>query len=243
LERIERLSDVGSGVLAPAVTRELQRVRERIAKACERAGRSPADVTILAVTKGFGPEAIEAALAAGLTDIGENYVQEAERKFSAAAWPSGPVRRHFIGHVQSNKARRVAALFDMVQTIDAYETATKLDAACREGGRALDVLVQVNVAGDTRAGVAPDDAASFARSLGALPSLRVRGMMAVGPADPSAAHDAFATARRTFHALHDAIGADVLSLGMSGDLESAIAAGSTMVRLGTALFGARPAKG
>lgn len=234
---------MGSGVLPPAVTRELQRVRERIAKACERAGRSPADVRILAVTKGFGPEAIAAALAAGLTDIGENYVQEAERKFSAAAWPAAPVRRHFIGHVQANKARRIATLFDMVQTIDAYETASKLDAACRERDREIDVLVQVNVAGDARAGVAPADAASFVRSLRPLPSLHVRGMMAVGPDDASAIDDAFATARRTFESLRGAIGADVLSLGMSGDLEAAIAAGSTMVRLGTALFGARPAKG
>jgi pyridoxal phosphate enzyme (YggS family) len=199
-------------------------------------------VTILAVTKGFGPEAIAAALAAGLTDIGENYVQEAEAKFASASWPSTPVRRHFIGHVQSNKARRIAALFDVVQTVDGLETAAKLDAGALDAGKIIDVLVQINVAGDRRAGIVPTACLEFARSLAPMQGLRVRGVMAVGPADPSAVATAFATAGETYEIMRREAGADILSLGMSADLDAAVAAGSTMVRLGTALFGARPAK-
>src|SRR5207253_5344079 len=138
-------------------------------------------VGVLAVTKGFGPEAIEAALAVGLKDIGENYLQEAQAKFAAAAWSGRPAKRHFIGHVQSNKARRIAALFDMVQTVDDLEVAAKLDDGARESGKVLDVLLQVNVAGDGRAGIAPKACEAFAQRLAAFGRLRLRGVMAVGP--------------------------------------------------------------
>jgi PLP dependent protein len=236
------VSDSGGGALAAAVARRLEDVRARIARACAAAGRPADAVGILAVTKGFGPEAIEAALAAGLSDIGENYLQEARVKFASAAWPAHPVRRHFIGRVQSNKARRIAALFDVVQTVDGLETAEKLDEGARDSAKTLDVLLQVNAARDDRAGVDAERAAELARSLSRCSALRVRGVMAVGPLDPAASAEAFARAAAAFAAVHAVTGADILSLGMTDDLEAAVTAGSTMLRLGTALFGARPAK-
>jgi pyridoxal phosphate enzyme (YggS family) len=229
--------------LASAVTRGLSLARERIARACSQAGREAKEVSILAVTKGFGPEAIEAALSAGLTDIGENYFQEAQAKFASVAWQGRPVKRHFIGHVQSNKARRIASAFDVVQTVDGPSAAADLDAGARAAGKVLDVLLQVNVAGDGRAGIDPGKCLDFARSLKPLAGLRVRGLMSVGPLDAGDAAGAFALAGDAFRELRRETGADTLSLGMSGDLEAAVAAGSTMVRLGTALFGARPSKG
>lgn len=199
-------------------------------------------MSILAVTKGFGPDAIEAALAAGLMDIGENYLQEAQAKFASVAWPPHPIRRHFIGHLQRNKARRIAGVFDVVQSVDDLDAAAKLDEGARQSGKVLDVLLQVNVSSDDRAGIAPHAATDFARSLRAYEQLRVRGIMAVGPLDRGAAGAAFSAAAAAFAELRKETKADIFSLGMSGDLEAAVAAGSTMVRLGTALFGARPAK-
>ena len=237
------MSGSGSG-LAAAVARRLDEVRKRIAAACASAGRQASAVRILAVTKGFGPEAIEAALEAGLSDIGENYLQEAQAKFAATAWSNRPVKRHFVGSIQRNKARRIGALFDVVQTVDDLETAALLERSARENGKTLDVLLQVNVTSDRRAGIAPADCARFANALVQLEGLRLRGVMAVGPADHATTHEAFARAAEALRSVRaSAPDADVLSLGMTDDLEAAVAAGSTMVRLGTALFGARPAKG
>jgi len=232
------------GELAAAVARRLVDVRKRIATACANAGRQADAVKILAVTKGFGPEAIGAALEAGLSDIGENYLQEAQAKFASTAWPGHPVKRHFIGNIQRNKARRIGALFDVVQTVDDLESATLLEQGASEHGKTLDVLLQVNVTGDQRAGIAPADCARFANALRSSERLRVRGVMAVGPADHAMTDKAFEHAAQAFRSVRAIVpDADVLSLGMTDDLEAAVAAGSTMVRLGTALFGARPAKG
>jgi len=232
------------GELAAAVARRLEDVRKRIAAACGDAGRQADAVRILAVTKGFGPEAIDAALEAGLSDIGENYLQEAQAKFDSTAWPSRPVKRHFIGSIQRNKARRIGALFDVVQTVDDLEIAALLAREAHERGKTLDVLLQVNVTGDRRAGITPADCAPFASALVSREGLRLRGVMAVGPADHATTDDAFARAAEALRSVRAIVpDADVLSVGMTDDLEAAIAAGSTMVRLGTALFGARPAKG
>ncbi len=219
----------------------LQAVRARIERACARAGRKPADITILAVTKGFGPEAIAAALETSIADIGENYFQEAQAKFARVAWPSSPVRRHFIGKIQRNKARRIAGLFDVVQTVDDPDIAALLDAGASGAGKTLDVLMQLNVAADDRNGVAPQRCAELAERIDKLESLRLRGVMAVGPLNAAAAQPAFARAAAAFRDLAARRPqVDVLSLGMSGDLEDAVAAGATLVRLGTALFGPRP---
>ena len=235
------MSDSG-GALATAVARRLEEVRARIASACAQAGRPADAVGILAVTKGFGPEAIEAALAAGLYDIGENYLQEAKAKFALTSWQTHPSRRHFIGRIQRNKARRIAELFDVVQTVTELETAALLDEGARGSGKVLDVLVQVNAAGDDRIGIAPEASGPFASALAGYTHLRVRGAMAVGPLDPSKTGAAFQRAAEAFATIREATGADMLSLGMTGDLEAAVAAGSTLLRLGTALFGPRPVK-
>jgi len=242
------LSDCETSAFERRVADNLLAVRERIGRALASAGRRPETVAVLAVTKGFGPEAITAAIATGLTDIGENYLQEAAAKFAALESSSLPfasasVRRHFIGRLQRNKCKRVAELFDVVQSVDDLAIATALDRAAREAAKTLDVLVQVNIASDDRAGVSPGEAAAFADAVRKMPNLRLRGVMAVGPADPALVPHAFSQAHATFASLRAAFaGEPILSLGMTGDLEAAIAAGSTMVRLGTALFGARPAK-
>ena len=227
---------------AARVTDALAAVRLRIEAACERAGRDASRVGILAVTKGFGPEAPRAAMSAGLTDIGENYLQEASQKFAAIEWPPS-VARHFIGRVQRNKARRIAELFDVVQTVDDVAIAAALDDAAAAREKRLDVLVHVNAAGDPRQGVAPSELASFVSALGPLAHLRVRGLMVMGPRDFSATASAFARARACFEQIRAASPEfDILSMGMSDDLEIAVGAGSTMVRIGTALFGVRPPK-
>jgi PLP dependent protein len=221
------------------VATALAAVRSRIAAACARNGRDPHSVAILAVTKGFGPSAPEAAIAAGLTDIGENYYQEAAEKFTFVSWPKG-IARHFIGRVQRNKARRIAATFDVVQTVDDLAVARALDDAAAAEHKSLSVLVQLNAVGDERQGLAPGDLADFVSALGARSNLRVRGLMAMGPKDPAATAEAFARAAACFEELrlvHSEF--DTLSMGMSDDIELAVAAGSTMLRIGTALFGAR----
>jgi pyridoxal phosphate enzyme (YggS family) len=244
LERIERLSDCETPAFERRVADNLRAVRDRIGRAQATAGRSPETIAILAVTKGFGPEAVTAAIATGLTDVGENYLQEAAAKFAALdPLAIASARRHFIGRLQRNKCKRVAELFDVVQSVDDLSIAKALDRAAQEVGKKLDVLVQINIASDDRAGVSPGEAAAFADAVRELPNLRLRGAMAVGPADAAKVRSAFAQAHSTFELLRGEFsGEPILSLGMTGDLEEAVAAGSTMVRLGTALFGERPAK-
>ncbi len=223
------------------VATALASVRASIARAVT--GKNPSSVVIVAVTKGFGPDAVRAALAAGLSDVGENYYQEAASKFSGLEWPPG-VTRHFIGRVQTNKARRIAALFDVVQTLEDADVASILDAAAAAQARSLDVLVQVNASSDQRQGVAPNELARFVADLKRYSHLRVRGLMTLGPRDPAATAAAFARVRSCFDALRaeQSPSFDTLSMGMSDDLELAVATGSTMLRIGTALFGSRPPK-
>ena len=243
LERIERVSDAEAGAPVRDVAQALRELRGRIERACALAGRDASAIRVLAVTKGFGPEAIEAAIEANIADIGENYYQEAQAKFARVAWPSS-CTRHFIGRVQRNKARKIAALFDVVQTVDGIELGHALDRGAGEAGRRLDVLIQVNVALDDRNGVSPEQCQTLGRELSALSHLRLRGVMAVGPADTSQSAAAFKRASFAYDELarsHRDV--DLLSMGMSSDLEAAVANGATMVRVGTALFGQRPAKG
>ena len=249
MEPIERVSDAEAGSPVRDVARALQALRLRIERACAGTGRTADEIRILAVTKGFGPEAIEAAIAANIADIGENYYQEAHAKFARVRWPAtdigGPtVRRHFIGPVQRNKARKIAGLFDVVQTVDDLAIAQALDRAAADGGKALDVLIQVNVAHDARHGVPPAQSAPLARALRSLAHVRVRGVMAVGTVDATRSRAAFAEAAGAYRELaREQPDVDTLSMGMSDDLEAAVAAGATMLRIGTALFGPRPLKG
>ncbi len=243
MERIERVSGAEAGSPVRDVASALAELRKRIERACALASRDAEAVHVLAVTKGFGPEAIEAAINANIADIGENYLQEAQAKFASVVWPTRSTR-HFIGRVQRNKARKIASLFDVVQTVDSAEIGQALDRGARDAGKTLDVLIQVNVADDDRNGVAPESCAQLGRELAAMPNLRVRGVMAVGPQQADGSAAAFGRAADAYRTLaREHASADLLSMGMSGDLEAAIAAGSTMVRIGTALFGPRPAKG
>jgi len=214
------------------VAERVAALRERVDEACVAAGREPGSVAILAVTKHWPREAVLAALDAGLRDVGENYVQEARAKYVDLP----PCTTHFIGHVQTNKAKAIVRGFDVVQSVDRLEAGLALARAGRELGRPARVLVQVNVSPTERFGAAPEEAQALAERLREA-GLSVEGVMAIGPlaGDPERA---FAAARATF----ERVGGTTLSMGMSGDWECALKAGSTMLRLGTAIFGPRPVR-
>ena len=196
----------------------------------------PSHVAIVAVTKLQPAEVLEEAIAAGAADIGENYVQEARAKFAAVS-AAGPFTKHFIGHVQSNKAKAIVETFDVVQSVDRIEAGLALAKAAAAAGKRLRVLIQLNISPNERYGVRPEDAPEFARTLRREESLTVDGVMAIGPlgASQSETARAFELAAGVFQA----VGGTVLSLGMSGDWREALRAGSTMVRLGSVLFGPR----
>jgi pyridoxal phosphate enzyme (YggS family) len=194
--------------------------------------RDPASVAILGVTKLHPREAVLEGIAAGLTEVGENYVQEAREKYAGLP----PVRKHFIGHVQTNKAKAIVELFDVVQSVDRIEAGQALAKAARAAGKTLHVLIQVNISPSERFGAEPGEAGALARRL-RDEGLSVAGVMAIGPltADPKILEPAFAQAREALAA----VGGTTLSLGMSADWRIAVACGSTMIRIGTAIFGER----
>jgi len=227
-----------------AIAKNLKHVRDRITTACLSAHRSPQDVALLAVSKTFGPEAVRAAHAAGQRAFGENYVQEALAKIAALADLPG-IEWHCIGPLQSNKTRPVAENFHWVHTIERLKIAERLSAQRPAGLPPLNVCIQVNVdGGANKAGVPVQEAPALARAVAALPRLRLRGLMSIPEPAPDfeAARAVHARARALFDQLNaDGLNLDTLSAGMSADLEAAIAAGSTLVRIGSAIFGARGA--
>ena len=220
----------------------LQAVRRRIHAACTAAGRDPTTVQLLAVSKTFAAEAVEQALHAGQLQFGENYVQEAVGKITQLT-KTGVVW-HCIGPLQSNKTRVVAQHFDWVQSVDRLKIAQRLHEQRPAGLAPLQICIQVNTdGGPTKAGVPPQAVAELAHALAQLPRLRLRGLMTIPEpaADFEAACALHGRARQLFDALNaQGLALDTLSMGMSADLEAAIHAGSTMVRVGTAVFGARP---
>lgn len=220
----------------------LQRVRERIAAACAAAGRDVNEVTLLAVSKTFGPEAVRAAHAAGQRAFGENYVQEGVEKIAQLA--DLPLEWHCIGPIQSNKTRLVATHFAWAHAVDRLKIAQRLSEQRPEGLPPLSVCLQVNIdGGATKAGVPPQEALALAREVAALPRLRLRGLMTLPEPAPDFArqHAVHARARDLFDRLRAAgLELDTLSMGMTADLEAAVHAGSTLVRVGTAIFGGRP---
>ncbi len=219
----------------------LQAVRGRIARAAAAAGRDPLSVTLLAVSKTHSAALVERALAAGQRAFGENYVQEAVEKMDAFAGTS--VEWHLVGPLQSNKTRLVAARFDWVHTIESGKIARRLSEQRPAGMAPLNVLIQVNVSGEaSKSGVAPEHVAGLANAIAALPNLKLRGLMAIPePAiDVQQQRSRFAGLRKLLQQLHKQYPAlDTLSMGMSDDMEAAIAEGATLVRVGTAIFGAR----
>ena len=219
----------------------LQTVRDRIVAACKAAGRNPAEVTLLAVSKTFGAEAVQAAYAAGQTAFGENYIQEAVDKITALR--DLPLVWHCIGPIQSNKTRLVAEHFDWVHSIDRLKIAQRLSEQRPEHLPPLQVCIQVNVdGGETKSGVSPTDLSDLAQAVAALPRLQLRGLMTIPePAETDAQMRAVhRQAKNLFEQLRaQGLPLDTLSMGMSADMAAAIAEGSTMVRVGTAIFGKR----
>ncbi|MDB5946750.1 MAG: YggS family pyridoxal phosphate-dependent enzyme [Ramlibacter sp.] len=225
------------------IRNNLQRVRERIAAACAHAQRPVTDVTLLAVSKTFGPEAVREAHAQGQLAFGENYIQEAVEKI--ALLRDLPLQWHCIGPVQSNKTRLVATHFDWVHTIDRLKIAQRLSEQRPAELAPLRVCIQVNIdGGPTKAGVAPDQALALAREVRQLPRLQLRGLMTIPePSGDAATQRAVhQRVRLLLDQMNEAgLGLDTLSMGMTADLEAAIDAGSTLVRVGTAIFGGRRA--
>lgn len=222
----------------------LQQVRARIQAACAAAGRDPVSVRLLAVSKTFPADAVREAHAAGQTAFGENYVQEGIAKIEALADLRERLEWHCIGPLQSNKTRVVAEHFDWVHGIDRLKIAQRLSEQRPAHLPPLQVCLQVNVdAGANKSGVAPEEAPALAQAVAALPRLALRGLMAIPEPAPDfeAQRALFLRASAVFEQLRSAgLAVDTLSLGMSADLEAAVAAGSTMVRVGTAIFGGRP---
>lgn len=216
----------------------LSAISARIASAAQAAGRDPASVQLLAVSKTKPASAIREIHAAGVCDFGENYLQEALTKQQALS--DLPLIWHFIGPIQSNKTKAIAEHFDWVHSVDRLKIAQRLSEQRPAGLAPLNICLQVNVSGeDSKSGCAPADLPTLAKAVAALPNLRLRGLMAIPePTDDRAAQEAaFATLRQLQEGL--GLGMDTLSMGMSHDLEAAIAQGATWVRIGTALFGAR----
>lgn len=219
----------------------LQAVRQRIAAAARACGRDSRDIALLAVSKTFGADAVAAALQCGQHAFGENYVKEALEKI--AVLPATGPEWHFIGPIQSNKTRAIAEHFDWVHSVDRAKIAERLALARPAHKAPLQLCIQVNIGGeDTKSGIAPADTPALARAVAALPRVRLRGLMAIPPpsADPAQQRRHFAVLRELKTQLaRDGIALDTLSMGMSADLEAAIAEGATLVRVGTAIFGER----
>ena len=220
-----------------AIADRLALVRQQVQQACLAAGRDPADVTLVAVSKGQPAAAIRAAYDAGQRHFGENY--PAEFKDKRAELADLDIRWHFIGHVQRNKIKWVAAAADLVHTLHDEAGIAAWDKRAAAIGSVQDVLLQVNVAGETsKRGCTPEDAAGLAEQIVAAPSLRLRGAMTMPPFD-HAATPYFRALAEIAATLPGIEGPPVLSMGMSGDFAEAIACGSTHVRVGTAIFGPR----
>jgi pyridoxal phosphate enzyme (YggS family) len=227
-----------------------RRLEERIARAAESVGRSPAEIDVVAITKTRPAAAVEAAIRAGLRHVGENKVQEAEAKKAEIELGQGPAhgaaKWHFVGHLQTNKAGKAVALFDLVQSVDSTRLATALDRRAAGASRCLDILIQVNTSGAVQQrGVSPDELISLAEETAGLSHLRLRGLMTIAEhcEDERQVRSCFSRLRELGERLTatriEGVDMRYLSMGMSADFELAIAEGANLVRLGTAIFGPR----
>lgn len=225
--------------LTAAIGANAAEVRRRIAEAVARADRDPGGVRLVAVTKTFSEEVCAAALAAGLTDLGENRVQEGAAKAEALARRGLRPVWHLIGHLQSNKVKAALAAFDVIHSVDSIELA---QAISRRAASPVVVLLEVNVAAEpSKFGVRPEEVPAVCEAVRALPNLELRGLMTVAPqaGDPEAVRPVF----RRLRELASSLGLPELSMGMSGDYQVAVEEGATIVRVGSAVFGQRPAAG
>ncbi len=224
-----------------SIPAQLRQVQERIQQACITAARDPLSVRLLAVSKTFPASQVAEAFAAGQTAFGENYIQEAVEKITALAHL--PLEWHCIGPIQSNKTRLVAEHFDWVHSVDRLKIAQRLSEQRPDNLAPLNVCLQINIdGGPTKSGVTPEEALALAQAVSQLPRLRLRGIMTIP--EPSGNFASASKIHREARALFDSLcqsglALDTLSMGMSADLEAAIAEGSTMVRVGSAIFGGR----
>ena len=219
----------------------LAQIRQRIAAACDRAGRDPVSVALLAVTKTHPPETVAEAARLGLTLFGENKVQEGKAKIPLCP---GRLRWHMIGHLQTNKCRDAVELFEMVQSVDSLHLAEELNKRAEQFGKTLPILLEVNIVGEaSKFGYPPDKVLAQLDQLNALPRLEIHGLMTIPPWSPlpERARPVFRKLREVKRECEQILGVPLphLSMGMTGDFEVAIEEGSTMVRIGTALFGDR----
>ena len=219
---------------AVSIRDNVAEVRARIAAACARAGRDASEVTLIAVTKVFPANFVEEAIAAGITDIGENRVQEARDKKPLV---HGSARWHLIGHLQSNKAKDAVRLFDVIQTVDSVELAQKIARAAEAAGKRQEILLQVNVGNEEqKSGAARADVPALVQALRGIDAIDLRGLMAIPPLGTAEESRPYF---RELRALRDEAGVEQLSMGMSEDFEAAIEEGATIVRVGRAIFGRR----
>lgn len=233
-EEMDRLAYIKSNISA---------LTERIGAAAERSGRSTDDITVIAVSKTVDLDRIRAAVEAGLTNLGESKVQELAEKHSAIGLPC---HWHFIGHLQSNKAKQIVDKVDLIHSVDSLELGAQLQRAAKKSGRVLKILVQINISGEeTKFGIQPSEVADFLKAMAGFENLKVMGLMGIGPNTEDKA-----LVRASFKVLHkiyidmkaknlDNICMEVLSMGMSDDFEIAIEEGSNMIRVGTFIFGRR----
>ena len=232
------------GPLNTEIPRNLKAVQQRIAETCIRCGRDPGAVRLVCVTKTMSAESVRLAIQAGAVLFGENYIQEARQKCETLA--TYPVSWHFIGHLQTNKARYAVKLFDLIHTVDSLRLAAELDREARKIGKVQKILIQVNIGKEaSKSGVDAESAETLLQSLSVFPNISVRGLMVIPPFfdEPERVRPYF----RGLCELRDSldkpdisgIGLNELSMGMTGDFEAAIEEGATLVRIGTAIFGER----
>lgn len=228
-----------------SLAENLNSIQQRIRAACDRCDREPNSITLIAVSKTHPPETIRAAAAEGLLFFGESKIQEAKAKIPLCP---GRARWHFIGHLQSNKVRDAVELFEMIQSVDSLNLAREISKRAEQAARPMPVLLEVNVAGEaSKFGCPPDRLLAELKEISSLPRIEIRGLMCVPPftVEPEKSRPHFRRLRELKSQCEEILGAPLphLSMGMSGDFEIAIEEGATLVRIGTALFGARPKTG
>ena len=225
------------------INENLPVIKQNILKACEKSGRKPEDVTILAVTKTMGTEDINRAIELGIVNVGENRVQEFLSKYDyvdkRANW-------HIIGHLQKNKVKYIADKVSMIHSVESYDLAKEIDRQCKKHDKIMDVLVEVNVSGEeSKSGITPAEAPDFIKSISAFENIRVKGLMTMAPlgAPEEKLTEVFSALKKLSVDIAekniDNVSVEILSMGMTNDYEVAIEEGATMVRVGTGIFGER----
>ena len=226
------------------IKERLEQIKERIRKAAEKSGRNPKDIRLVAVSKTMSADKVRAAIEAGADILGENYIQEAGEKIGQLS--GYPASWHFIGHLQRNKAKYAVRLFDLIHSVDSLKLARELDKQAAKIGKVQDILVQINIGEEaSKSGAHSEEAESLIRDIGLLENLSVKGLMSIPPFynEPEKVRPCFSRLRELRDATERAalpnISMHELSMGMTGDFETAIGEGATLVRIGTAIFGER----